>query len=501
MTSTRRRTGVATTRRAVWPRATWSARRTATLGDVPAIGAATTCSIFIASRVTIGSPASTTARRPRRGRRAPRPASAPATSPVRRRMVRDRPPGRPDRRRAAARAGTRRSGRRRRRGRSVADRATSRGRSAADPARRVPGAPRPAPIAPSRRRRRAGRRGRALSRQPPARSRSRRSERAAAAAQRLGRERRRVAAQSSGGQIRSRVSMRTSPSRTDGLPDEPAQEPQVRREAQDDGRRRARPRAGRAPPRGPGRQAISLASIGSNRPPTRVAELDPGVDPDARRPDGPAEALAIAPGRGQESGLGVLGVQADLDRRARRRRRRVAACVDAERFARGDPQLVGHEVAARDELGDRVLDLEPRVHLEEEERRRASSSRNSHGARRSRSRRPRPSASAASPEPLAESPRRRAGDGRLLEDLLVAALDASSRARRGGRRAPCASNRTWTSTWRGPRRAARGSAGRRRTRPRPRDGPPASASASRAASRTIRMPLPPPPAAGLTRSG
>ena len=38
-----------------------------------------------------------------------------------------------------------------------------------------------------------------------------------------------------------------------------------------------------------------------------------------------------------------------------------------QRLARGDPQLQLDEVDARDELGDRVLDLKPRVHLHEEE--------------------------------------------------------------------------------------------------------------------------------------
>ena len=39
----------------------------------------------------------------------------------------------------------------------------------------------------------------------------------------------------------------------------------------------------------------------------------------------------------------------------------------AERLARGDAELLAHQVDAGDRLGDRVLDLEPGVHLEEEE--------------------------------------------------------------------------------------------------------------------------------------
>src|SRR5438309_4776 len=42
-----------------WPFATWSPAATRTSVTVPSAGAATTCSIFIASRVTSGSPAST----------------------------------------------------------------------------------------------------------------------------------------------------------------------------------------------------------------------------------------------------------------------------------------------------------------------------------------------------------------------------------------------------------------------------------------------------------
>ena len=40
---------------------------------------------------------------------------------------------------------------------------------------------------------------------------------------------------------------------------------------------------------------------------------------------------------------------------------------ERERLAGGDPQLLLDEVEAVDELGDRVLDLQARVHLEEEE--------------------------------------------------------------------------------------------------------------------------------------
>ena len=93
-----------------------------------------------------------------------------------------------------------------------------------------------------------------------------------------------------------------------------------------------------------------------------VAGDDPGIDADAVA-GRPADRLDPA-GRRQEPGLRVLGVEADLDRVPARPDVRLP---EPERLAGGDPDLVGDEVAAGDELRDRVLDLEPRVHLEEED--------------------------------------------------------------------------------------------------------------------------------------
>ena len=42
--------------------------------------------------------------------------------------------------------------------------------------------------------------------------------------------------------------------------------------------------------------------------------------------------------------------------------------VEVEAFARGDPDLPLHQVDAGDHLGDRMLHLDARVHLEEIER-------------------------------------------------------------------------------------------------------------------------------------
>jgi hypothetical protein len=71
----------------------------------------------------------------------------------------------------------------------------------------------------------------------------------------------------------------------------------------------------------------------------------------------------MRPGDGQE-GLRVLGVDATLDR--------VAAETDlflgdGNRQAAGDAQLFADDIDAGDHLRDRVLDLHPRVHLDEVE--------------------------------------------------------------------------------------------------------------------------------------
>ena len=90
------------------------------------------------------------------------------------------------------------------------------------------------------------------------------------------------------------------------------------------------------------------------------ARLDSRVDSDSR-----AAGLAIAGDaarRGQEACARVLGVDPALDR--------VAGEVDlvlAERqgVAGGDQDLLPHQVEPGHLLGDRVLDLQPRVHLQE----------------------------------------------------------------------------------------------------------------------------------------
>ena len=91
-----------------------------------------------------------------------------------------------------------------------------------------------------------------------------------------------------------------------------------------------------------------------------VAGLDPRIDADAR-PGRPAQ-LQHTTGPGQEAGVGVLGVQANLDRVAAQHE---VALADAERRSGGDLELAARDVDRGHGLGDRMLDLDPRVHLEE----------------------------------------------------------------------------------------------------------------------------------------
>ena len=240
--------------------------------------------------------------------------------------------------------------------------------------------------------------------------------------------------------------------------------------------------------------AMTLASIGSNRPPTS----SPSSTPASTRMPGPdgqrSRSMRPVAGRNPASASSAYS-RTSIAWPPQPRRR---ACVEPERLAGGDPQLVLDEVAAGDELGDRMLDLEPRVHLEEgelaavveQELARAGATYPTALASVQRGlaqpppeRRDRPPATA--------SPRGPSG----------AAAGSSSRARRGGRR--CRGRRRAPGSRRGAalRPTARGSAARRRMPRSPRDGRRRARPRSRSGSRTVRMPLPPPPAAGLTRTG
>ena len=131
-----------------------------------------------------------------------------------------------------------------------------------------------------------------------------------------------------------------------------------------------------------------------------------------RTPSGYARS-STGPADGKN--VGVLGVHARLDRVA------VERDVDVERLARGDPQLQLDEVEAGDQLGDRVLDLQPRVHLQEEVRRRVVGVGDELDRARAdvaRGLRQRDRLVAEARAQLGRDDRRR----RLLEHLLVAAL-------------------------------------------------------------------------------
>ena len=117
----------------------------------------------------------------------------------------------------------------------------------------------------------------------------------------------------------------------------------------------------------PGQRLVAVAAGGDHLGDHRVelgrdhvALGDAGVDPDAR-PDRQDHRLDRARRRG-EVALRVLGVEAGLDRVAVGRRR-----VALEATAGRDVELQLDEVESGRQLGDRMLDLEPGVHLEERE--------------------------------------------------------------------------------------------------------------------------------------
>ena len=150
-------------------------------------------------------------------------------------------------------------------------------------------------------------------------------------------------------------------------------------------------------------------------------------------------------------------------------------------------------------LGHRVLDLETRVHLEEEDLAAVVEEElagpGAHVADRAGERErglAEPCAGAPARRRATASPRGPSGGG----------AGSSSRARRGGRR------RRGRRTGPGPRRGAAPSMSRSRIEPvvaecgvRLAPGGRERVRQARRASRTDRMPLPPPPAAGLTSSG
>ena len=174
----------------------------------------------------------------------------------------------------------------------------------------------------------------------------------------------------------------------------------------------------------------------------------------------------------------VLGVEARLDRRAAAARPRRRTPSSRRRPTLGDGELELDEVDAGDQLGHRVLDLEPGVHLEEEEPvgvgvveelDRAGAEVADRLGRRGAAALVQRVATSPVEAGRRAPPRRPSGGG----------AGSSSRARRGTSTLPCASPKTCTSTWRGARRTARRRRCRRRTRTRP---PPRAAAISPARS-------------------
>ena len=123
------------------------------------------------------------------------------------------------------------------------------------------------------------------------------------------------------------------------------------------------------------------------------------------------------PVAGRKPFSGVLRVQPDLDGVAGRPD---GSGVEPQPLAGRDPELVGDQVAPGHELGHRMLDLEPRVHLEEG-RDAAVVDEELAGARVHVADRAREGQRGVS-ESLAKAARH-GRRWRLLEDLLVAALD------------------------------------------------------------------------------
>ena len=135
------------------------------------------------------------------------------------------------------------------------------------------------------------------------------------------------------------------------------------------------PRIGNCAQRGRQARDRQVARFGRTRSPWRAADRSgpdtssPSATPaSTRTPGQPGLAVERAGGRP------AAGIRArDPRRRRAPRSRGRAARVSSWRHGSGSPdgdeQLRPHEIDAGDELGDRMLDLQPRVHLEKVERR------------------------------------------------------------------------------------------------------------------------------------
>ena len=94
------------------------------------------------------------------------------------------------------------------------------------------------------------------------------------------------------------------------------------------------------------------------------AEVGAAVEPDARATGG---AVGADPsGVGPEAVGRILGGDPALQRGAVRPDGLLAQAEVVQRLPRSDAQLAGHQVDVGDLLGDGVLHLDPRIHLDED---------------------------------------------------------------------------------------------------------------------------------------
>ena len=264
--------------------------------------------------------------------------------------------------------------------------------------------------------------------------------------------------------------------------DEPAQEREVRRQpldlglgervAQAEQRLVARRRRARSASRSSGRRRRR-----PRRPPRR------------RRRRGCPSA-----GGGARSGPPAGGRSSDPPRRAAPRRRglRTLVTVCCERLAGGDPELLADDVDAGDELGHRVLDLDAAVQLEEVEVAPVEHELDGAGAAVADRAAERDRGLAHPRSKLAVE----RGGGRLLEHLLVAALDRALALAEGDDLAVLVGEQLDLDVARALDEALVVDACRRRKRPSPRAGrlprlPRARPGRGRHACRGRRRPLPP----------
>ena len=210
-----------------------------------------------------------------------------------------------------------------------------------------------------------------------------------------------------------------------------------------------------------------------------VPTTEPSATPASTRTPGgvgDAEAVQRAAG-GQEPGGDVLGVEPHLDRVPVDRARRATSAGSGSPSA--TRSCSAHEVEAGDQLGDRVLDLQPGVHLEEAERAVGvedeldGAGADVADAPCPRRPRRRPARRAARRRRPATAPPRRSSGAPLDRALALEQVRRRCRARR---------RRSAPRRGAGRRRTARGTRCRRRTRSAASRRAPSTASASSAAS-------------------